>query len=175
MITAKIAPTKLTPKFYELAAKNAAGDEMQFDQFKGKTVLIVNTATRCGLAPQFKQLEKLYHDYQAEGLVIIGFPCNQFMSQEPESNETMETSCLLKYGVTFQLMSKTKVNGPNAHPVFKYLKNELSELFGSRIKWNFTKFLITNEGSPFRRYGPYTQPKALEKDIKKLILRKKKV
>jgi glutathione peroxidase len=175
MITAKIAPTKLTPKFYELAAKNAAGDEMQFDQFKGKTVLIVNTATRCGLAPQFKQLEKLYHDYQAEGLVIIGFPCNQFMSQEPESNETMETSCLLKYGVTFQLMSKIKVNGPNAHPVFKYLKNELSELLGSRVKWNFTKFLITNEGSPFRRYGPYTQPKALEKDIKKLILRKKKV
>lgn len=174
MITAKIAPTKLTPKFYELAAKNAAGDEMQFDQFKGKTVLIVNTATRCGLAPQFKQLEKLYHDYQAEGLVIIGFPCNQFMSQEPESNETMETSCLLKYGVTFQLMSKTKVNGPNAHPVFKYLKNELSEVFGSRIKWNFTKFLITNEGSPFRRYGPYTQPKAIEKDIKKLVLRKKK-
>ena len=175
MITAKIAPTKLTPKFYELAAKNAAGDEMQFDQFKGKTVLIVNTATRCGLAPQFKQLEKLYHDYQAQGLVILGFPCNQFMSQEPESNETMETSCLLKYGVTFQLMSKTKVNGPNAHPVFKYLKNELSELLGSRVKWNFTKFLITNEGSPFRRYGPYTQPKALEKDIKKLILRKKKV
>jgi glutathione peroxidase len=175
MITAKIAPTKLTPKFYELAAKNAAGDEIQFDQFKGKTVLIVNTATRCGLAPQFKQLEKLYHDYQAEGLVIIGFPCNQFMSQEPESNETMETSCLLKYGVTFQLMSKIKVNGPNAHPVFKYLKNELSELLGSRVKWNFTKFLITNEGSPFRRYGPYTQPKALEKDIKKLILRKKKV
>ena len=174
MITAKIAPTKLTPKFYELAAKNAAGDEMQFDQFKGKTVLIVNTATRCGLAPQFKQLEKLYHDYQAQGLVILGFPCNQFMSQEPESNETMETSCLLKYGVTFQLMSKTKVNGPNAHPVFKYLKNELSEVFGSRIKWNFTKFLITNEGSPFRRYGPYTQPKALEKDIKKLVLRKKK-
>ena len=174
MITAKIAPTKLTPKFYELTAKNAAGDEMQFDQFKGKTVLIVNTATRCGLAPQFKQLEKLYHDYQAEGLVIIGFPCNQFMSQEPESNETMETSCLLRYGVTFQLMSKTKVNGPNAHPVFKYLKNELSEVFGSRIKWNFTKFLITNEGSPFRRYGPYTQPKAIEKDIKKLVLRKKK-
>jgi glutathione peroxidase len=175
MITAKIAPTKLKPKFYELAAKNAAGDEIQFDQFKGKTVLIVNTATRCGLAPQFKQLEKLYHDYQAEGLVIIGFPCNQFMSQEPESNETMETSCLLKYGVTFQLMSKIKVNGPNAHPVFRYLKNELSELLGSRVKWNFTKFLITNEGSPFRRYGPYTQPKALEKDIKKLILRKKKV
>jgi len=175
MITAKIAPTKLTPKFYELAAKNVAGDEMQFDQFKGKTVLIVNTATRCGLAPQFKQLEKLYHDYQAQGLVILGFPCNQFMSQEPESNETMETSCLLKYGVTFQLMSKTKVNGPNAHPVFKYLKNELSELFGSRIKWNFTKFLISNEGIPFRRYGPYTPPNALEKDIKKLILRKKKV
>jgi glutathione peroxidase len=175
MITAKIAPTKLTPKFYELAAKNAAGDEMQFDQFKGKTVLIVNTATRCGLAPQFKQLEKLYHDYQAQGLVVLGFPCNQFMSQEPESNETMETSCLLKYGVTFQLMSKTKVNGPNAHPVFKYLKNELSELFGSRIKWNFTKFLITNDGSPFRRYGPYTNPIALEKDIKKLLSRKTKI
>ena len=175
MITAKIAPTKLKPKFYELAAKNAAGDEMQFDQFKGKTVLIVNTATRCGLAPQFKQLEKLYHDYQAQGLVILGFPCNQFMSQEPESNETMETSCLLKYGVTFQLMSKTKVNGPNAHPVFKYLKNELSELFGSRIKWNFTKFLITNDGSPFRRYGPYTNPIALEKDIKKLLSRKTKI
>ncbi|OUT99207.1 MAG: glutathione peroxidase [Flammeovirgaceae bacterium TMED32] len=175
MITAKIAPRQPKPEFYQLKAENVTGDEIQFDQFNDKIVLIVNTATRCGLAPQFKQLEKLHHKYQSKGLVILGFPCNQFMSQEPESNETMETSCLLKYGVTFQLMSKIKVNGPNAHPVFKYLKNEISELFGSRIKWNFTKFLISNEGIPFRRYGPYTPPNALEKDIKKLILRKKKV
>ncbi|MAJ52168.1 MAG: glutathione peroxidase [Flammeovirgaceae bacterium] len=174
MIAAKIASTKTAPKFYELKAQNAAGDEILFDQFKGKTVLIINTATRCGLSSQFKQLEKLHNTYQAKGLTILGFPCNQFMSQEPETNETMEASCLFKFGVTFQMMSKIKVNGPNAHPVFKYLKNELSELFGSRIKWNFTKFLITNEGMPFRRYGPYTQPNALERDIKKLVLRKKK-
>ena len=174
MINAKIAPTKITPKFYQLEAKNAAGDGIQFKQFKGKTVLIVNTATRCGLSSQFKQLEKLHYEYKKEGLIILGFPCNQFMSQEPETNQTIEASCLLKYGVTFPMMSKIKVNGPNTDPVFKYLKNELSELVGSRITWNFTKFLITNEGIPFRRYSPYTQPKAIEKDIRKLILRKKK-
>ena len=172
--TAKIAPKKIISKFYELEARNAAGDKILFDQFRGKTVLIVNTATRCGLSSQFKQLEKLYFAHQTEGLVILGFPCNQFMSQEPETNEKMESSCYLKYGVTFPMMSKIKVNGPNAHPVFKYLKNELPELIGSRIKWNFTKFLITNEGIPYRRYGPYTQPKALERDIRRLLLRKNK-
>ena len=172
--TAKIAPNKIISKFYELEATNAAGNNILFDQFMGKTVLIVNTATRCGLSPQFKQLEKLYFAHKNEGLVILGFPCNQFMSQEPETNETMEASCYLKYGVTFPMMSKNKGNGPNAHPVFKYLKNKLSELLGSRIKWNFTKFLITNEGIPFRRYGPHTQPKTLEKDIKRLLSRKKR-
>ena len=172
--TAKIAPKKIISKFYELEATNAAGNNILFDQFMDKTVLIVNTATRCGLSPQFKQLEKLYFAHKNEGLVILGFPCNQFMSQEPETNETMEASCYLKYGVTFPMMSKIKVNGPNTHPVFKYLKNELSELLGSRIKWNFTKFLITNEGIPFRRYGPHTQPKTLEKDIKRLLSRKKR-
>ena len=167
MITAKIAPTKLTPKFYELAAKNAAGDEMQFDQFKGKTVLIVNTATRCGLAPQFKQLEKLYHDYQAQGLVILGFPSNDFGSQEPGSNKEIAEFCKNTYDVKFPMFAKSSVSGKDANPLFKMLISKT----GTTPKWNFYKYLIDRNGNIIESYNSLTKPdsKSITSEIEKLL------
>lgn len=151
--------------FYDLSAKTPHGDEFAMSDFRGKVVLIVNTATRCGLAPQFRELEELHQKYKDRGLVVIGFPCNQFKKQEPESNDTMEQSCELNFGVTFQLTEKIKVNGKETHPVFRFLKDSLKGRFGRRIKWNFAKFLLTPEGIPYKRYPPTTRPKFLEKDI----------
>jgi glutathione peroxidase len=151
--------------FYQLTAKTPTGDVIPFSDFKGKTVLIVNTATKCGLAPQFKGLEDLHQKYQDKGLVIIGFPCNQFLSQEPETNDSMVESCQINFGVTFQLTEKCDVNGSNTHPVFKYLKKKLGGWFGSKIKWNFTKFLIDKNGNPVKRYAPTVKPNDMEQDI----------
>jgi len=132
---------------------------------KEKAVLIVNTATKCGLAPQFRELEALHQKYGDRGLVIIGFPSNQFLNQEPESNDTMELTCEKNFGVTFQLTEKIRVNGKRTHPVFRFLKEQLPGKNRKRIKWNFTKFLITPEGKPFKRYSPTTSPAAMEADI----------
>ena len=156
-------------EFYELTANKPGGEPIHFSDFKGKVVLIVNTATRCGLAPQFRGLEMLHQKYSENGLVVLGFPCNQFQHQEPESNETMEESCKVNFGVTFQLTEKINVNGNDTHPVFRYLKNQLRGPFGRRIKWNFTKFLISSEGKPYRRYAPTVKPADLENDIQKLL------
>ncbi|MCL4143709.1 UNVERIFIED_CONTAM: hypothetical protein GTU68_028459 [Idotea baltica] len=134
--------------------------------FNGKSVLIVNTATQCGLTPQFEGLEQLHQKYKEQGLVILGFPCNQFMNQEPETNETIEQVCLINHGVTFPLTEKIDVNGRNTHPIFKYLKKELGGLLGGKIKWNFTKFLIDRDGTPVKRFAPTTTPDKMEKDIK---------
>ncbi len=155
--------------FYQLSANNPRGQSVDMSAYKGKVVLVVNTATQCGLTPQFEGLEKLYQDYKEKGLVILGFPCNQFGSQEPLSNETMEETCKVNHGVTFPLFEKVEVNGPHTHPVFKYLKSKLGGLFGSRIKWNFTKFLIDAQGKPVRRYAPVTKPAAIEPLIKELL------
>lgn len=156
-------------KFYDLSVNTPHGEVINFSAFKGKTVLIVNTATKCGLTPQFTGLEKLHQKYKDQGLVVIGFPCNQFHNQEPESNSTMVESCKINHGVTFQLTEKIKVNGPETHPVFGYLRKELGGVFGNKIKWNFTKFLITSDGKPYKRYAPTTSPEKLEMDIKSLI------
>ena len=121
------------------------------------------------MAPQFDGLEKLHQEYKDKGLVVIGFPCNQFQNQEPETNNTMEESCRINHGVTFQLTEKIDVNGKHTHPIFKYLKDELGGLFGKKIKWNFTKFLITAEGKPYKRFAPTTKPSKIEKDIKLLL------
>lgn len=137
--------------------------------FQGKVVLVVNTATECGLAPQFEGLEQLYNKYKDKGLVVLGFPCNQFAGQEPESNENMEQACKLNFGVTFPLFEKTEVNGPHTHPVFRLLKRRLGGLFGSRIKWNFTKFLLDADGRPVRRFAPVTKPAAIEPYIQNLL------
>lgn len=155
--------------FYSLTAKTPLGKEIRMSDFKGKLVLIVNTATKCGLAPQFEGLEYLHEKYRDQGLVVLGFPCNQFMGQEPETNETLEQVCKINHGVTFQLTEKCDVNGSNTHPIFNYLKSQLGGFFGSKIKWNFTKFLIGKDGRPYKRYAPIIKPEAIEKDIQKLL------
>ncbi len=155
--------------FYSLSVKNPRGEEIKMSEFKGKTVLIVNTATKCGLAPQFDGLEKLHQEYKDKGLVVLGFPCNQFLGQEPESNETVEETCKINFGVTFPLTEKIKVNGSDAHPIFKHLKKQKGGLLSSAIKWNFTKFLVNKEGKTVERYAPSTDPKDMEERIKYLL------
>jgi glutathione peroxidase len=156
-------------KFYDLSVNTPTGETLNMSDYKGKAVLVVNTATQCGLTPQFNGLEELHQKYKDEGLAILGFPCNQFAGQEPLSNDQMEETCKLNHGVTFQLTEKVDVNGKNTTPVFKYLKSELGGLLGSRIKWNFTKFLVTPDGKPFKRYAPTTTPDKIEADIKTIL------
>ncbi len=155
--------------FYDLKARTPKGEELPMSAYRGKAILIVNTATKCGLAPQFRELEELHQQYKDQGLVIIGFPCNQFFNQEPELNETMEQSCKKNFGVTFQLTEIIMVNGSNTHPIFRYLKDQLPGKLGKRIKWNFTKFLISPEGEALERYAPTVRPGAIEKDIKLIL------
>lgn len=155
--------------FYDLSAKTPSGKEIAMREFEGKVVLIVNTATRCGLAPQFEGLEALHQQYKDQGLVILGFPCDQFAGQEPETNDSMEESCKINHGVTFQLTEKCEVNGGNAHPVFKYLKKELSGFLGGRVKWNFTKFVLDRKGTPRKRFAPVTKPEAMTDYVKQLL------
>lgn len=155
--------------FYDLKAKTLQGKEVDFSEFKGKAVLVVNTASKCGLAPQFEGLEKLHQKYKNDGLVVLGFPSSQFLNQEPGDASDIEEACQINFGVTFQLFEKIDVNGPKTHPVFRYLKSKLGGLFGSRIKWNFTKFLIDAEGNPVKRFSPTTKPEAMEADIQKVL------
>jgi Glutathione peroxidase len=129
-------------KFYKLDANKPSGELIPMASFQGKLLLIVNTATKCGLTPQFEGLEKLYQQYKEQGFEILGFPCNQFAGQEPESNENIEQTCLINHGVTFQLTEKVAVNGKNAHPIFKFLKKEKSGFLTSSIKWNFYKIFV---------------------------------
>ncbi|MBN9381982.1 MAG: glutathione peroxidase [Chitinophagaceae bacterium] len=156
-------------EFYQLTANNPQGRPIDMSAYKGKVVLVVNTATQCGLTPQFDGLEKLYQDYKDKGLMILGFPCNQFGSQEPLGNDVMEETCKVNHGVTFPLFEKIEVNGPGTHPVFKYLKTKLGGFFGRRIKWNFTKFLIDRDGRPVKRFAPITKPAEIESHIKSLL------
>lgn len=150
--------------------KSSDGNVIDFASYKGKVLLLVNTATKCGLAPQFEELEALHKQYSEQGLVVIGFPCDQFLGQEPESNESMAGVCLINFGVTFLLTEKIDVNGENTHPIFAYLKNELGGgLLGDSIKWNFTKFLVGKSGVPYKRYAPTTKPSAFTQDIEKLL------
>lgn len=149
-------------KFYNLSAKTIKGEQFNFDSLKGKLVLVVNTASKCGLTPQYEGLELLHQKYKDNGLVILGFPCNQFGHQEPGTEEEIASTCLMNYGVTFQMFSKVDVNGKNAHPVFKYLKSKTGIVFFNQIKWNFTKFLITREGKVIKRFLPITKPESIE-------------
>ena len=155
--------------FYDLKVNTPAGEAISMADYKDKAVLIVNTATKCGFTPQLKGLEKLHQTYGEDGLVVLGFPCNQFANQEPETNDTIEEVCKLNHGVTFQLTEKVDVNGSEEHPVFTYLKDNLGGLLGSKIKWNFTKFLISPSGEPIKRYAPITKPSKIEKDIQNLL------
>jgi glutathione peroxidase len=155
--------------FYQFTAQTLQGQEIQMDAFKGKTVLVVNTASQCGLTPQFAGLETLYQKYKDKGLVILGFPCNQFGNQEPGDEASIAGGCVLNYGVTFPMFRKVDVNGENAHPVFKYLKKALPGLLGGAVKWNFTKFLIDQNGRPTKRFSPVTKPESIDAYLEKIV------
>ncbi len=155
--------------FYDLEARSLKGETVKFSDLKGKAVLVVNTASKCGLTPQYEQLEELYKRNKDDGLVILGFPCNQFANQEPGGRESIEETCYMNYGVTFPMFDKIEVNGPNAHPVFRYLKDKLPGVGGKAIKWNFTKFLIDREGNPVQRFAPTMEPLKFESTVKKVL------
>lgn len=154
---------------YNFAALNIEGDVISFDQFKGKVVIVVNTASECYFTYQYKELEQLYQKYKDQGLVILGFPCNQFANQDKGSNEEIHEFCQLNYGVTFTMFEKIEVNGENAHPLYKFLRKEAKGLFGNKIKWNFTKFLIDSQGNIIKRYAPTVKPQQIKTDIEKLL------
>jgi glutathione peroxidase len=155
--------------FYDFSAISLTGKEVSMSDYVGKTVLVVNTASKCGLTPQYKGLEELYENYKDKGLVILGFPCNQFANQEPGDEKSISEECLLNYGVTFPMFSKIDVNGEEAHPIFKYLKDELKGLGNSDIKWNFTKFLIDPNGKPIKRFAPLVTPEKIEHYLSNML------
>ncbi len=151
--------------FFDLSAIDNKGNPIDFSKYEGKVVLVVNTASKCGFTPQYKGLEELHRKYKDAGLVVLGFPCDQFAHQEPGSDEEIASFCSLNYGVSFQMMSKVEVNGKDAHPVFVFLKSRTSSLLGDSVKWNFTKFLVSRDGKKITRYSPSTEPANLAKDI----------
>ncbi|GAO30397.1 glutathione peroxidase [Geofilum rubicundum] len=159
----------MSTAFYSFTAEDIKGQEISMEAFKGKTVLVVNTASKCGFTNQFEGLEALYEKYRDKGLVVLGFPCNQFANQEPGDEQSIQKGCVLDYGITFPMFQKVEVNGDNAHPLYKYLKSELTGLFGGKVKWNFTKFLIDGNGQPVKRFSPYYKPENIEQYIKNLI------
>jgi Glutathione peroxidase len=154
---------------YDYQVKDAAGKDVSLGAYAGKTLLIVNTATHCGFTPQYAGLEKLYEAYRDRGLEILDFPCNQFASQAPESNEGIQQFCQLRYHTTFPRFSKIEVNGPNEAPLYAYLKGQRGGVLNGSIKWNFTKFLINPKGEVVRRYAPTKTPDAIAKDIEGLL------
>ena len=160
----------MTKNIYQFSCEDSSGQEINLGDFKGKTLLIVNTASQCGFTPQYKGLEQLQNKYSHEEFSVLAFPCNQFGGQEPGSNEQIVEFCSLNYGSTFPIFSKIDVNGDNAHPLFKFLTTEKKGLLGTeKIKWNFTKFLINKDGEPVNRYGSSTTPEQIQTDIEKLI------
>ncbi len=155
---------------YDFNAPLLNGKEQPLADYKGKVMLIVNTASKCGFTPQFEGLEKLYSDLKDKGLVIAGFPCNQFGSQDPGTNDEIGDFCQINYGVSFPMFSKIDVNGAKADPIYKYLKAEKPGLMGSqRIKWNFTKFLVDRDGNVVKRFAPTDTPASIRKAIEKLL------
>ena len=154
---------------YQFNFNKLDGEEISLGQFKGKAILIVNTASFCGLTYHYSGLETLYQKYKERGLVIIGFPCNQFGKQEPGTSEEIKDFCNLNYDVTFLMSTKVDVNGKNAHPLFKYLKSELKGKLNDSIKWNFSKFLIDRDGIPFKRFGSTVEPEDISASIEKVL------
>ncbi|HBJ1652101.1 MULTISPECIES: glutathione peroxidase [Clostridium] len=155
--------------FYDFSAKKINGREISMNEFKGKIILVVNTASKCGLTPQFKELEEIYKEYKKKGFEILGFPCNQFAKQDSGNNKEINEFCQLNYGVSFNMFEKIDVNGKNTHPIYQYLKNETKGVLSKEIKWNFTKFLIDVEGNVIKRYAPITSPLKIKDDIEKLL------
>lgn len=154
---------------YDFSAKTIDGEDKQLADYQGKVLLIVNTASKCGFTPQFDGLQKLYEQFKDHGFEILGFPCNQFGSQDPEENAKIHQFCQKNYGVEFSMFSKVDVKGKNAHPLFVHLTSEQKGILGEQIKWNFTKFLINREGDVINRFGPQKNPGAIQKDIEALL------
>jgi glutathione peroxidase len=154
---------------YDFKVNSIMGQQVELSDYKGQVLMIVNTASECGLTPQLEGLEEIYQEYKDQGFEILGFPCNQFANQETGTNEEIKDFCQINYGVTFKMFEKIKVNGSEAHPLFKYLKSETASLLGGIIKWNFTKFLIDREGQIVNRYAPTTEPAKTKTDIESLL------
>ncbi len=157
-------------ELYDIEVTTLDGQKKDLHDLEGKVALFVNVASKCGFTPQYAGLEKLYEKYKDQGLVVLGFPCNQFGAQEPGSEEEIAGFCEKNYGVSFPMHSKIDVNGPDTHPVYKYLKGEKKGLLGTeKIKWNFTKFLVDSSGKVVKRYAPTTKPEAIAGDVAKLL------
>ncbi|MBM7692560.1 glutathione peroxidase [Peribacillus deserti] len=155
---------------YRFEAKSITGESISMDSYNNQVLLIVNTASKCGFTPQYSELEHLYQTYKDQGFTVLGFPCNQFMSQEPGDELEIQSFCKLTYGVTFPMFSKVDVKGEDAHPLFTYLAEQAPGVLGSKaIKWNFTKFLVNKEGQVVKRFAPQTKPAEIEEDIKSLL------
>ena len=155
---------------FDIAATTLSGDNINLSEFRGKVLLIVNTASHCGFTGQYEGLEALYRQYKDQGLVVLGFPCNQFGAQEPGTADEIGTFCEKNYGVSFPMFDKINVNGPNAHPLYQLLKNQAPGLLGTEgIKWNFTKFLVDRDGKIRARYAPTTRPTDLDRDVQDLL------
>ena len=155
---------------YSFTARSIDGQDIDLSQYRGKVALVVNVASKCGFTPQYTGLQSLYADLEERGLVILGFPCNQFGSQEPGSSDDIAGFCSLTYNVTFPMFEKIRVNGSDAHPLYEFLKKEAPGVLGSKaIKWNFTKFLVDRDGRVVRRYAPNDAPEAIRADIEKLL------
>lgn len=155
---------------YDFSARDIKGQEKSLEDYRGKVLLIVNTASKCGFTPQLEGLQNLYSDLSERGLEVLGFPCNQFLNQDPGNDDDISQFCSLNYGVDFPMFSKIEVNGSGAHPLFQYLKKEAKGLMGSeKVKWNFTKFLVGRDGQVIRRYPPTAKPEDIRGDIEKLL------
>ena len=155
---------------YDFEAKTIEGVDVPLSNYTDKVLLLVNTASQCGFTPQFRGLETLHKNLSPKGLVILGFPCNQFGNQDPGSNDEIQNFCQSNYGVSFQMMEKIEVNGSNAHPLFVWLKKQAPGILGSEgIKWNFTKFLVNRNGQVIKRYAPQDSPESIAKEIEKLV------
>jgi glutathione peroxidase len=155
---------------YNIDVKDSANSDISMSEFTGKTLLIVNVASKCGLTPQYKGLQKIYDDYKDKNFVVLGFPCNQFGGQEPGTDQEIGEFCDINYSVTFPIFSKIKVNGPEAHPLFKLLKSDKPGIFRTQsIKWNFTKFLINKNGKIVERFSPRVEPKYIRKEIERVL------
>ena len=154
---------------YDFVVQKSNGEDYKLEEYKGKVMLIVNTASECGFTPQFEGLQALYEKYKDQGFVILGFPCNQFGGQEPGSGAEANQNCKINYGVTFPIHEKIDVKGENQHPLFRYLTDAAKGMLSEKIKWNFTKFLVDRDGNVISRFSPQKKPAQIEKDIEKLL------
>lgn len=155
---------------YDICVQDSHGGEVKMSEFKNKTLLIVNVASKCGLTPQYVGLQKIFDEFKDRNFLVLGFPCNQFGGQEPGSNQEISEFCEINYSVTFPIFSKIKVNGPEAHPLFKLLKQDKPGIFRTQsIKWNFTKFLINNSGKIIERFSPRVEPKYIREEIERIL------